>query len=175
MSALKHVAFAAGIALAPVDAGGAEPSGWRTLADERAVIRIADSIDRAVDAQDWRLARSYFADRVTVDFSSLSGQPSATIAADDLIATWAANLRGGKTSLHLRTNHHVVLHGNGATVASNGYAWNRMEGNGDPLWEVWGTYEHHLTRSEGGWKVDGFIFRMTHERGNPWVKATPGY
>jgi hypothetical protein len=70
MSALKHVTFAAGIALAPVDAGGAEPSGWRTLADERAVIRIADSIDRAVDAQDWRLARSYFADRVTVDFSS---------------------------------------------------------------------------------------------------------
>lgn len=64
MNALKHVTFAAGIALAPVDAGGAEPS--QALADERAVIRIADSIDRAVDAQDWRLARSYFADRVTV-------------------------------------------------------------------------------------------------------------
>ena len=71
MNALKHATFAAGLALAPVDAG-AEPSGWRALADERAVIRIADAIDRAVDAQDWKLARSYFADRVTVDFSSLS-------------------------------------------------------------------------------------------------------
>lgn len=49
-----------------------------------------------------------------------------------------------------------------------------MEGNGDPLWEVWGTYEHHLTRFADGWKVDGFVFRMTHERGNPWVKNTPG-
>nr|WP_312887777.1 nuclear transport factor 2 family protein [Mesorhizobium caraganae] len=87
MNALKHMTFAAGLALAPADAGGTEPSDWRALADERAVIRIADAIDRAVDAQDWKLARSYFADRVTVDFSSLSGQPAATIASDDLIGT----------------------------------------------------------------------------------------
>ncbi|MEI9403111.1 nuclear transport factor 2 family protein [Mesorhizobium argentiipisi] len=174
MNALRHVTFAAGIVLAPVDAGGAEPAGWQTLADERAVIRIADAIDRAVDAQDWKLARSYFAERVTADFSSLSGQPAANIASDDLIGAWAGNLKGSKTSLHLRTNHQVVLEADAATVRSNGYAWNRMEGNGDPLWEVWGTYEHHLTRSAAGWKVDGFTFRMTHERGNPWVKATPG-
>ncbi|RUU76746.1 nuclear transport factor 2 family protein, partial [Mesorhizobium sp. M7A.F.Ca.MR.362.00.0.0] len=152
----------------------AESSPEITLADERAVIRVADAIDRAVDAQDWRLARSYFADRVTVDFSSLSGQPAATIASDDLIGTWAANLRGNKTSLHLRTNHQVAIDGDAATVSSNGYAWNRMEGNGEPLWEVWGTYEHHLTRSGANWSVDGFTFRMTHERGNPWVKTTPG-
>jgi len=31
-----------------------------------------------------------------------------------------------------------------------------------------------LARDGDGWKVDGFTFRMTHERGNPWVKATPG-
>ncbi|PBB94682.1 hypothetical protein CK215_03225 [Mesorhizobium sp. WSM3864] len=174
MNALRHVTFAAGLALAPVDAGGAEPMGWQALADERAVIRIADAIDRAVDAQDWKLARSYFADRVTADFSSLSGQPAATVASDDLIGAWAANLKGSKTSLHLRTNHQVEIEADMATVRSNGYAWNRMEGNGDPLWEVWGTYEHRLTRSGQGWKVDGFTFRMTHERGNPWVKATPG-
>lgn len=150
MNALKYATFAAGTALAPVDAGGAEPSREMALADERAVIRIADAIDRAVDAQDWRLARSYFADRVTVDFSSLSGQPSATIASDDLIGTWAANLRGSKTSLHLRTNHQVAIDANAATVSSNGYAWNRMEGNGDPLWEVWGTYEHQLVRAPAG-------------------------
>jgi hypothetical protein len=150
------------------------PSALKMLFDERAVTRIADAIDRAVDAQDWRLARSYFADQVTVDFSTLSGQPPATIQSDDLIAGWAGNLRGSKTSLHLRTNHQVAFDGDRATIRSNGYAWNRMEGNGDPLWEVWGTYEHRLMRVGDDWKVDGFTFRMTHERGNPWVKATPG-
>ena len=174
MNALKHVTFSAGLALAPVDVAGAGPAGWQAFADERAVIRIADAIDRAVDAQDWKLARGYFADRVTADFSSLSGQPAADVASDDLIGAWAANLKGSKTSLHLRTNHQVVIEGDAATVRSYGYAWNRMEGNGDPLWEVWGTYEHHLVRSGAGWKVDGFTFHMTHERGNPWVKATPG-
>jgi hypothetical protein len=162
------------MALAPVDAGEAGPAAWQALADERAVIRIADAIDRAVDAQDWKLARSYFADRVTADFSTLSGQPAANIASDDLIGAWAANLKGSKTSLHLRTNHQVVIDADAATVRSNGYAWNRMEGNGDPIWEVWGTYEHRLTRVGTGWKVDGFTFRMTHERGNSWVKTTPG-
>jgi len=101
MNALRHVTFAAGMALAPVDAGGAEAAAWQALADERVVIRIADAIDRAVDAQDWKLARSYFADRVIADFSSLSGRPAANIASDDLIGAWAGNLKGGKTSLHL--------------------------------------------------------------------------
>jgi hypothetical protein len=166
------------IALAAIP--GAAPAaerlsaGLQALADERAVIRIADAIDRAVDAQDWPLARSYFADRVEVDFSTLSGQPPATIPAEDLIAGWAGNLRGSKTSLHLRTNHQVAIDGDRATVLSNGYAWNRMEGNGDPLWEVWGVYEHRLARTGDAWKVDGFTFRMTHERGNPWVKTTAG-
>ena len=41
MNALKYATFAAGIALAPVDVGGAEPSREMALADERAVIRIA--------------------------------------------------------------------------------------------------------------------------------------
>lgn len=180
MDHLKAVALAAATASALASGLGvahaAEPtaSELQALIDERAIIRIADQIDRAVDAQDWPPARSYFADQVTVDFSTLSGQPLATIPADDLIAGWAGNLKGSKTSLHLRTNHDVDLQGDRATIQSNGYAWNRMEGNGDPLWEVWGTYEHKLTRSEAGWKVDGFTFRMTHERGNPWVKATPG-
>ena len=65
------------------------------------------------------------------------------------------------------------MQGDRATVYSHAYAWNRMEGNGEPLWEVWGNYTHELTRTPSGWKVTGFTFVMTHERGNMWVKTTP--
>jgi SnoaL-like domain len=179
MKTSSHIALIVLSAAGPVvglDAARAEPlpAELQTLIDERAVVRVADGIDRAVDAQDWPLARSYFADRVAVDFSSLTGQAPAMISADELIGGWAGNLKGSKTSLHLRTNHQVTFDGDRATALSNGYAWNRMEGNGDPLWEVWGKYEHRLVRAGDGWKVDGFTFRMTHERGNPWVKTTPG-
>ncbi len=141
-------------------------------ADERAIIRLVDAIDNAVDIKDWARARSYFADQVRTDFSSLSGQPAATIPADTLIQGWRTNLTAKKTSLHMRTNHAVRIEGGRATVSSHGYAWNRMEGNGDPLWECWGFYEHTLVRTTAGWRVDGMTFSLAHERGNPWVKTT---
>ena len=144
----------------------------RALLDERALIRIVDGIDNAVDAKDWGRARSYFAERIGVDFTSLVGGEPATITAQQLIEGWASNLKPSKTSLHLRTNHAVTLDGDRATVTSHGYAWNRMEGNGDPLWEVWGTYEHRLARTADGWVVTAMTFRKTHERGNDWVKTT---
>ncbi len=178
MTKFARVVTFAGLALLmstpPATAADALPPALQQLVDERAIIAVADGIDRAVDAQDWQAARAYFADQVRIDFSSLSGQPPSTIPSDDLIAGWAGNLKGSKTSLHLRTNHEVSVNGDAATVVSHGYAWNRMEGNGDPLWEVWGTYEHTLVRTDAGWKVNGFTFRMTHERGNDWVKTTPG-
>ncbi|WP_066477070.1 MULTISPECIES: nuclear transport factor 2 family protein [unclassified Sphingomonas] len=137
------------------------------------LIRIADAIDRAVDARAWERARSLFAATVHVDFESLSGQPPATIPADALIAAWSSNLRGAKTSFHMRTNHQVTIEGDRATMVSAGYAWNRMEGNGDPLWEVWGDYTHRFARdADGGWRVDGMILRVTHQRGNFWVRDT---
>ena len=145
----------------------------QALLDERALIRTVDGIDNAVDAKDWPRARAYFADRVATDFTSLAGGAPATITADELIGAWSANLKPQKTSLHLRTNHAVNVEGDKATVRSHGYAWNRMEGNGDPLWEVWGVYEHKLTRSGQGWLVDGMTFTVTNERGNMWVKTTP--
>lgn len=146
------------------------PHNAATIAE---LIRIVDAIDRAVDAQDWATARSMFADTVTVDFESLSGQPSATIPSDDLIAAWSGNLAGPKTSFHMRTNHQVTMDGRRATVLSAGQAWNRMEGNGDPLWEVWGDYRHTLIETSDGWRVDGMALTVTHQRGNLWVRDTP--
>lgn len=130
------------------------------------LIRIADGIDRAVDAKDWPRARAFFADRVRVDFRSLSGQPPAEIAADDLIKAWSTNLTAAKTSFHMRTNHMVTIEGGRARMVSAGYAWNRMEGEGDPLWEVWGSYTHDFVQTPQGWRVTGMALDVSHQRGN---------
>lgn len=160
--------------MSPAKSNPVDPSAIETLVTEMQIIRVVDAIDRAVDDQNWVSARSHFADTVTIDFSSLTGQPPSTIPSDALIEGWSGNLKGTKSSLHLRTNHSVALDGDRAVVQSTGYAWNRMEGNGNPLWEVWGHYVHGLVLTPDGWKVDAFTFVMTHERGNEWVKTTPG-
>lgn len=152
-----------------------------TLVDRAQMIAIADGLDAAVDAKDWATARAYFTDEITVDFTSLVGGQPATIPADALISGWSGNLTETKTSFHLRGNHQIIFNGqDDATMRSHGYAWNRMEAgalpeNGaDPLWEVWGIYIHDFTRTDEGWRLDGMTFIATAERGNPYVRNTPG-
>lgn len=184
---MKALLLAAALALplaAPVSASaalGGTPVTAETLVDRAEMIRIADAIDAAVDAKDWPVARSFFADEIMVDFTSLIGGDPATIPADALIAGWAGNLTAEKTSFHLRGNHRIGFDGaDRAVMLSHGYAWNRMdrgaapENGGDPLWEVWGSYTHVFERSEAGWKVTAMTFTAMAQRGNSFVRDTPG-
>lgn len=86
-----------------------------------------------------------------------------------------------KASFHLRGNHRITFEADGtATMVSHGYAWNQMERGALPesgrnaIWEVWGTYEHSFTQTEDGWRVNGISFFATAERGNDFVRDTPG-
>ena len=145
------------------------------VATVQELIRIADAVDAAVDAKAWPAAERLFFEAVATDFTALSGTPPATITPAELVAAWAANLGASKASFHMRTNHQVHVAGDTATMRSHGYAWNRLEGNGDPLWEVWGLYTHNFTRTGHGWRISGVALDVAAERGNPWVKTTPGH
>ena len=176
---MKALLMTAAIALATPAL--AQPITADTLVDIAEMTRMADAIDAAVDAKDWPLARSFFADTIDVDFTSLVGGEPATIPADALIEGWSANLTDEKASFHLRANHRVTFDGpDAATMQSHGYAWNRMEAGADPanggeaMWEVWGTYTHGFARTEDGWQATGMTFTKTAERGNPFVRDTSG-
>lgn len=136
------------------------------------LIRLTDALDRATDDKDWAMARSLFAADVWADFASLSGQPAATVSGDSIVDGWRQNLTAAKTSQHARSNHQVSLDGDRATVRSVAQAWNRMDGNGDPLWELWGVYEHRFRREGARWAIDGMTLQVTHQRGNFWVRDT---
>ncbi len=173
------VALGIGTAAFAQDTG--QPVTAETMVDRAKMIRIADAIDAAVDAKDWATARGFFTDEITVDFTSLVGGEPATIPADGLIAGWSGNLTAEKTSFHLRGNHAITFQGaDDALMFSHGYAWNWMESGaldangGDPFWEVWGTYEHGFTRTEDGWRVNAMTFNATAQRGNAFVRDTPG-
>ena len=182
---MQRIAIAAAALLAstvtPASNLAGDPITPASLADTMEIVRIADALDAAVDAKDWRLARSFFTDQIEVDFTSLSGGEPAKIPADGLIDGWSANLTAEKTSFHLRGNHRVTWTGDQrATLLSHGYAWNRMErglleeNGGEALWEVWGTYVHGFVRTDEGWRVNAMTFSATAERGSEFVRNTPG-
>jgi hypothetical protein len=181
------IPFAAGLAVAaaafaPIfsqtfTATASTPPALQRLADELELMRIPAEIEIAVDRKDWTRARSFFADNVRIDFTSLVGGQPMTVPSEGLMQGWSSNLKGDKESLHIRGHALVTINGDRATVYSNGYAWNRKpgapDGSGD-LWEVWGNYTHDMTRTAQGWRVTGFTFVKTHERGSMWVKSMPG-
>lgn len=177
---MTRLALAATLALAlPSQAQVAgDPATAATLIDRAEMVRIADAIDAAVDAKDWDGARALFTDTIDVDFTSLTGGAPATMSADALIAGWAGNLTETKESFHLRGNHRIAFDGpDAATMTSHGYAWNRMATPQAPdgaLWEVWGTYVHGFTRTEVGWRVESMTFDATAQRGDTFVRDTPG-
>ena len=169
-AALAGAAHAETPAGKPVMSTPIDSANAATVAE---LIRLTDAIDAAVDAKDWPAARALFAERVAVDFQSLSGQPPATVTADSIITGWRTNLTPAKTSQHHRSNHQVTLiDADTAEVRSVGHAWNRMEGNGDPLWEVWGHYTHRFSRTAAGWRCTAMTLKVTHQRGNSWVRDT---
>ncbi|HEY0459859.1 MAG TPA: nuclear transport factor 2 family protein [Pyrinomonadaceae bacterium] len=139
--------------------------------DELAIRRVMDEIDNSCDAKDWDACRSFFADEVDVDFTSLAGGEPAKIAADDLIGAWAKNLFAEKKTYHQRGNHRIEIDGDRAAVFSKAYAFNLLEtGEITGFWEIWGLYTHDFTRTEAGWKCTGIKLEVVHQRGDERVR-----
>lgn len=179
-AALLNLTFA-GWAAAKAPSIQGDPITAETIADHMELVRVADSLDAAVDAKDWASARSLFTEEIDVDFSSLTGMKPAMIPSDALIAGWSGNLTAEKHSFHQRSNHRIAFAGpDNAMMLSHGYAWNRMErgaedeNGGNPLWEVWGIYRHGFVRVGGAWKISSMAFFLSAERGNLFVRDTSG-
>jgi ketosteroid isomerase-like protein len=140
-------------------------------ADEAAIRLLVDEIDNACDAKDWEKCRSFFADEVEVDITSLVGGEPARIAADDLIGAWRTNLFAEKKTFHQRGNHRIEIDGETATVFSKAYAFNLLEsGEVSGLWEVWGNYTHDFKRTGTGWLCSGMKLEVIHQRGDDRVR-----
>ena len=144
----------------------------RTLADEWEIRRVVDGIDNACDAKNWKKCRSYFADEIEADFTSLAGGEPAKIKAEDLIKAWKTNLYEAKKSFHLRTNHRIKVTNERAEVFSKGYAFNLLEeGEAAGFWEVWANYTHVLEKTDAGWKCSAMSLVVIHQRGDENVRT----
>jgi hypothetical protein len=139
----------------------------QVLSDEREIRGVVDGIDAAADAKEWGTCRAYFAEMVDVDFTSLGGGRPASVPADTLIDGWRRNLYAEKKTLHMRSNHQIVIRDDRAQVTSKGYAFNFLPSpTGSDLWEVWGEYHHTLVRTPNDWKVTAMALQVLYARGN---------
>lgn len=149
-----------------------QQAAQNVLADETAIRSAIEEIDNAIDAKDWALARTCFAEKINIDFTSLDGGEPAQTTADALVDGWQESLYAEKKSFHLRGNHRIAVSGNQAKVSSKAYAVNAIdEGAVSGIWEVWGDYEHTLEKTPDGWKVTGMTLKVVKTRGDDRIRT----
>jgi hypothetical protein len=140
--------------------------------DRQAVADVVARVALDADARDWAALRGRFADRVEVDYSSLTGQPAATVDADALMAGWRALLPGFEATQHLLGPVVVELEGDRATARAHVRATHRIAGAaGGETWVVGGRYTYGLVRTTGGWRVASTRLDLAYQEGNTGLAA----
>ena len=127
------------------------------------VLRYATGIDR----HDWTLYRSIFADPLTIDFSSWSGEPAASMNADDWVVGVRATLDPFDATQHVLTNFVIEVDGAHATCTCYMVAHHHLvTGDLREMHSIGGYYVHRLRRAGDGWLIHATQLNVTWEMGD---------
>ncbi|TIT20008.1 MAG: nuclear transport factor 2 family protein [Mesorhizobium sp.] len=167
----RHVLISAVSAamISAVSAPASSASGDAlTVEDRIAIAEAVAGIGLYADLREWNRVRSYFAARVTTDYTSLFGGEATTSDRDALIALWQGLLPGFDATQHLITNITVEGAGNDAVARSHVRATHWIGGR---FWTVGGSYLHRLVRTPEGWRVNAIAIHRLYEEGDRAVLA----
>lgn len=120
-----------------------------------------------IDTRDFALLRSIFTDEITMDFEDYSGQPAATMKADDWVSGCSVLFTGLDATQHVMTNPRVDIHGDSATLKMYMKAEHFLsndQGNAD--FALGGYYTDQLIRTDGEWKICAVTLKVFWNRGN---------
>lgn len=122
----------------------------------------------ALDLRDWQGVRDAFADRLDIDYSSLSGAPPARVESDEQIGTWRSFVGAFDATQHM-TGAFVTSEGRDGEVHAHTHVrgYHRIAGApGGDTWMVAGHYEVRLAHRRTGWKIVGLTLKVLYQEGN---------
>jgi 3-phenylpropionate/cinnamic acid dioxygenase small subunit len=139
--------------------------------------RIADVLNRlfvGTDARDWAAVEACFAGSVLFDMTSLAGGEPVRLTPRQITESWASGLAPIEAVHHQTGNLSVRLTGTGAEASCYGIAYHyRKTRSGRNTRVFVGSYEFHLQRHEGGWRIDTFRFKAKFIDGNRELESEP--
>ena len=135
--------------------------------DYQLITETVTNIFVGADERDWPMIKEAFDSKILLDYSSLTGQPAATLSADDIIASWKKVFPGFKNTHHQLGNFKVTQTEKEATVFCYGTATHYLPNDThQDTWTVVGTYNFHLVHKNGQWKVDLMKMNFKYQEGN---------
>lgn len=137
------------------------------FADYQEVVRRRYEYALGIDTRDWALHRSIFTDTITMDFSSYSDTPAATLSADDWVTGLKPLFTGLDATQHVMTNPLVDVDGDTARLRMYMQAEHFLnDGAGTPDFAIGGYYDDRLERTADGWRINAVTLNVFWSRGN---------
>ncbi|WP_037647267.1 nuclear transport factor 2 family protein [Streptomyces flavidovirens] len=144
-----------------------------TVEDRLAVIETCTRMAFHADQREWERLAGVFAEKVTLDYTSLAAGEPAELTPAEIVAAWTNALGGYDATQHLITNHLVDIDGDTAVCTAAFQATHRLATpHGSPLWTLGGTYRFGLVRTAGrGWRINAVVMTTVWADGNQHLPA----
>lgn len=125
------------------------------------------------DERNWSRVRECFADRVHFDVESMTGDKPQTIPAAFIITGWEAGLEAVEAIHHQIGNFLISVQNGSADVFCYGLASHYLPNDSGRNSRTFvGSYDLHLVKSAGDWKIDRFRFNLKYVDGNPNLESS---
>jgi hypothetical protein len=137
-------------------------------ADERFAIEdVMTALFVKTDERDWKSVQNLFAAKVKFDMTSLSGGEAKVESPQDITDGWDKGLKGIEHLHHQGGNFRVWIHGNEADAKSYAIAYHYKKKTDNKNTRVFvGSYDYHLVKIDGKWKIDLFRYNFKFLDGN---------
>jgi hypothetical protein len=140
---------------------------YEQLGNRLAVQDALVAMFTATDERDWDAVAAAFADRVALDYTSLSGGEPAVLSGRQIAEAWSATLGGLDATHHLTGNYLIDLDADRATARFAAIATHQLAGGqGDPLWTLGARYHAELHRADGRWLITALTMTAIWGQGN---------
>ena len=137
------------------------------FADYNQIVNRRYDYALGIDTRDFDLLRSIFTENITMDFEDYSGQPVATMKADDWVAGCKVLFTGLDATQHVMTNPRVDIQGDRATLKMYMKAEHfLMNDQGNADFALGGYYTDELIRDNGEWLISAVTLKLFWNRGN---------
>lgn len=128
----------------------------------------------ATDRRDWASVEACLADMVLLDMTSVVGGEPAHLNASEVVAVWTKGLEPIDHVHHQVGNFQIDVDQDRASAFCYGIAFHYREKISSPSKSrtFVGSYDVHLARTEGKWRIELFRFNLKFIEGNRDLEIT---
>jgi len=139
----------------------------RRLLEKDAVITTVNRLFRSVDEKDWTQATACLAPALLLDATSLAGGEPEHTTADAVVDGWRETLSHLEAVHHQAGNYEVEVNGEEADASCYGIAYHFLPNEtGRNARTFVGTYDMHLRKDRGSWRIDQLRYNLKFLDGN---------